>query len=95
MSQADLIGMIGIALINLIKIIEILLVIRALLSWIPGADNNKFGDILYQVTEPIIMPFRKLVSKSVIGQGSFIDISFIVTIVVLEILKYIIIRIVG
>ncbi len=95
MSQEVLVRGIGVALIYLIWIIEILLVIRAFLSWFPGASTGQFGRKIDQLTEPIILPFRRLVSRSVILASSMIDVSFLVTIIVLEIVKRVIAVTVG
>ena len=90
LDQALIVRTIGEVLIILVSVIQILMVVRALLSWFPSANENKFGNIVYQLTEPIIVPFRRLVSRSSIANASMIDIAFIVTILVLEILKGII-----
>lgn len=90
LGQARLIHAVGEALIVLISFIEFVLVIRAVLSWFPEAEDSKFGRIIYQLTEPVLLPFRGLFSRSVMASNLFIDISFIVAILVLELLQYII-----
>jgi len=72
------------ALVNLLWLLEILLFIRAIISWIPEAENNKFSQLVIKFTEPLLIPFRELVSRSAIGEGFFLDISFIVVLLVLE-----------
>lgn len=86
-------GILGKVLANIILLMEILLFIRAVLSWFPMANESKFGQITYNLTEPILIPFRKLVSASSVIRNSMIDISFIVAILVLEVIKNFIIRI--
>ncbi len=90
MDQTIIIINIGKALITLLFIIEILLFIRAILSWFPGAGITKFGTIIYQVTEPILAPFRRMVSRSVIQGNIMIDLSFVVAILIIELTKYLI-----
>ena len=90
LDQSVIIRTIGEVLVILISIIEILLFVRAMLSWFPGANENKFGDIVHQLTEPVIVPFRRLISRSSIANVSMIDLAFIVTFLMLEILKGII-----
>ena len=38
-----------------------LLVIRALLSWFPNARGNQIVEFIYQLTDPIILPLRRLI----------------------------------
>jgi YggT family protein len=58
------------------------MLVRAILSWFPNVNNSKFSYFLYQLTEPLITPIRKLLSKTSMG-NSMIDISFFVTFLVL------------
>lgn len=84
MNSAIIIRTVVYALVNLLWLLEILLFIRALISWIPEAENNKFSQFIIRVTEPLLIPFRELVSRSAIGEGFFLDISFIVVLLILE-----------
>ncbi|MDF2841399.1 MAG: hypothetical protein K0Q99_2171 [Clostridia bacterium] len=45
------------------QLINILLVIRVVLSWARYNPNNKYIMLLFNVTEPILEPFRKLSNK--------------------------------
>lgn len=51
---------------------------RAILSWFPMA-SGKISDFLYSVTEPFIYPVRMLFEKMNWFSGLPIDISFLVT----------------
>lgn len=51
------------ALHYLINIISTMIVIRAVLSWFPSALNTWVGSLLVMLTEPVIAPARKLLSK--------------------------------
>lgn len=42
----------------LFKIIYTLILIRVIISWLAPYSRNDFVDIVYQVTEPILKPFR-------------------------------------
>lgn len=84
LDNANLLQTVIVSLVNLIWLLEVLLFIRAVISWIPDAENTKFGVLIDRLTEPLISPFRALVSKSAITQSIMIDISFIVVIVILE-----------
>ena len=84
MNDTTIIRTVIFALVNLLWFLEILLFIRAIISWIPGSENNKFSEIIINITEPLLLPFRELVSRSAIGEGFFLDISFIVVLLILE-----------
>lgn len=71
------------------------MLIRALLSWFPNGEGTKIGKIVYQLTEPIILPIRGLVSKSEIANRSMIDISFLVTLLILEMVKTFVGHLIG
>ncbi len=51
---------------------------RAILSWFPGG-GGKLADFLYSVTEPFIYPVRMIIEKKNWFSGLPIDISFLVT----------------
>ncbi|NLJ88177.1 MAG: YggT family protein [Epulopiscium sp.] len=58
------------------KIINYLIVIRVILSWLPIDRQNPLVAFVYQLTEPILAPARKLLAKSSIGgSGLMIDFS--------------------
>lgn len=62
-----------------------LIFIRCILSWFPINGNNFICRFIYNITEPILGPIRRLIEKSPIG-GSMIDISPIVAYIFLQIL---------
>lgn len=47
-------------LYRLIDLLSLTLVAYALLSWFPGAYETKLGQLLVQLVEPMIRPFRRL-----------------------------------
>lgn len=58
-----------------IEVITIAMFIRAILSWFFEAEG-KFVKFLYVITEPAIIPIRKLFYKMNWFQNSPIDLSF-------------------
>ena len=62
----------------LLSAIQLAMLVRAILSWFP-MDSNKFVDFLYGITEPFIIPIRSLFQKMNWFQNLPIDISFLVT----------------
>ena len=71
---------------GLIELISLLLFVRAILSWIPGARDTRFYGVMHMRTEPFVLPFRMLFDKIGIGQGFFLDLSFIATILTLQVI---------
>lgn len=86
-----MLGIIKFALINLVKIIELAMLIRAVLSWFID-PYNRFYQLLCQFTEPIILPIRKLYSKFSSSVSLPIDIPYLLTFVLLEIITGVIYR---
>ena len=81
------------ALINIInnafQIYTYLLIARVFLSWVQHNPNNQYIQLLYRATEPVLEPFRNLLSSFRMG----IDISPILAIVALNVVKNMIIGI--
>ncbi|MDT1949851.1 YggT family protein [Carnobacterium divergens] len=65
-----------------INIYSILIVVYALLSWLPGAYNSKLGEILARLCEPYLDFFRRIIPP--IGGISF---SPIVALIVLSLVN--------
>ena len=60
--------------------------LRAILSWFI-MDGNRFTDVLYAFTEPVILPVRLLFEKFGWGSGLPIDIPFMVTFLLLSVVN--------
>ena len=78
--------MVAIALNYLLDIIIWLVFIRCILSWIPDF-YNKFVEIIYKLTDPVLLPVQKLISKLIGGRSMMVDLS---PIVVFFIIRYLI-----
>ena len=79
---------------NFFLVVMIMLFLRVILSWFPMAANNKLGELLYMLTEPILLPVRKLVHRSPLGgPGMIIDFSVIITFILLRLLRTFIISV--
>lgn len=61
---------------------------RVILSWIPHNPNNSVTRLLYEGTEPILSPFRKLMPKS----GLPIDFSPILALFMLRFIQKLLIE---
>ena len=71
---------------SVIRLLEFLLFARAILSWFPQSHGSKLSEFLYTVTEPLIMPFRSLLSRFDAIRMMPIDISFLCAFFALEII---------
>ena len=66
----------------LLRALTFALIGRALLSWFDPAMRWPISRVLFDVTEPLVAPIRR-----VVPQIGFIDLSFIVALVLLRILE--------
>ncbi|WP_019851096.1 MULTISPECIES: YggT family protein [Desulfitobacterium] len=57
---------------TVLMILMYAIILRALLSWIPNLPYNAFVRMLYDITEPLLKPFRRFQFG---GGGFSIDIS--------------------
>lgn len=68
-----------------LTVIQLAMLVRAIMSWFP-MDGNRFTDFLFAITEPFIYPVRMLFDKLNWFTGLPIDISFLVTYIIISIL---------
>lgn len=66
----------------------VLIFIRIILSWMPKA-RNLFTQFVFDVTEPILKPFRRFNPKN-----SPLDLSPIIVIILVEIIRNVILRLI-
>ncbi|MEE1116509.1 MAG: YggT family protein [Clostridia bacterium] len=66
-----------------LEVLQFAMLIRAIISWLPIGEG-KFADFLYAFTEPVIIPIRMLFDKMGWFQNSPLDISFMVTYLLLS-----------
>jgi YggT family protein len=71
----------------LLNLLSILIVIRALISWLPLGQGNKINNFLIMMTEPVIAPIRKLLSRLSFTREMPVDFSPMVAIIALGILS--------
>ncbi len=67
----------------LCEALSIAIFLRAILSWFSPGLNNILTGILYQVTEPLLSPLRRIIPR--VGM---MDLSPLVAIVVLQLIAY-------
>lgn len=74
-------------LISILSLLEFLMFARAIFSWFPQANGSRIYEFLYNVTEPLILPFRALFDRISSMRMMPIDIPFFCTFLVLIILQ--------
>ncbi len=70
----------------LISFLQTLMLVTALLSWIPQMRYNRLYQTLSMLIEPIVQPFRKLLSMLPFLDGFPLDFSFLAAYLTLTIL---------
>ena len=74
---------------KLFWLVDILILIRVLLSWFPM--NNNFTDLIYNITEPMLKPFKDVLDKYL---NIPIDLSPLLFIITIEAVEKILIRLI-
>ena len=77
-----------------VEVLTFAMFIRAIISWLTDG-SSKLAQFLYVLTEPAIMPIRKLLVKMNWLQNSPIDFSFTITYFVLMIVELILSGFIG
>jgi YggT family protein len=76
--------MISNALIVLFRVMNFLVLIKVILSWLPVGKGNVFIYFIYQVTEPVLAPIRKIIQNSSVGGNMMVDFSPIILILLIN-----------
>ena len=70
----------------LIEVLQTLMLVMALMSWIPGLRQSRLYQLIAMVVEPVIDPFRRLLYR-IPGMDRFpLDLSFLAAWMVLSLL---------
>lgn len=67
-----------------LTVVQLAMLARAILSWFPISEN-RFIDILYYITEPFIVPIRMLLDKLGWFDGMPIDVSFMISYLIITV----------
>jgi YggT family protein len=86
-------GIVSLALL----LFQVLLIVRAVLDWsvvlagptAPGSVRGRLTSAVWAVTEPVLAPVRRVLPPLRLG-GTAIDLSFIVVLVVIVVLRQLI-----
>lgn len=75
--------------VNLLtNVLMILIFVRVIFSWIPSG-LEKIRKVVFDLTEPILKPFRKLIPPI----GGALDLSPIIAFIILQIIQSLIVKI--
>ena len=69
--------------IALLSVLDMAMFVRAILSWFDPTEEWKISRFLYVVTEPIILPVRRLCAKFHWFEGVPLDIPFLITLLLI------------
>ena len=72
-------------LVMLLNIYTWVIILRAVMSWVAPVPTHPLGQILVNVTEPVLKPLRRLVPPSALGG---IDVSPILAILAIQVIRY-------
>jgi len=72
------------SLYKFISLLNFLIIARALFSWFSRDYSSPIFRILYQLTEPILSPFRSLLNR--LGIGGMVDFSPLLAILALDVI---------
>lgn len=67
--------------------LEVMMFIRAVLSWLPVDDDSPVVNFVYMMTEPIIAPVRILLERFDFVRRLPIDLSFFVAFILLSVVQ--------
>ncbi|CDC60268.1 putative uncharacterized protein [Clostridium sp. CAG:448] len=74
-------------LLAFLDVLMALLFFRMLVSWLPVDEDNRLVQMLYVLTEPALIPMRSLFARMGWFQNTPIDMSFMVTVLILSVLR--------
>ncbi len=73
-------------LIRLLDLAELLILIRVIISWLP-IGHNRFAEILYMMTEPVLAPIRRLLDGAMGSRRIMFDFSPIIAFLLIGLIK--------
>ncbi|MDP4108964.1 MAG: YggT family protein [Bacillota bacterium] len=71
---------------SILRLLELLLFVRAILSWFPNFSQGPIFSFVYFTTEPVLAPIRKLLMRIQTLRSMPLDFSIIVAYLIIEIL---------
>lgn len=71
----------------LLAALELLMFVRAILSWFPAAPEGRLSDFIFSVTETVVTPMRLLLDRFSWTRRVPVDLSFFGTFLVIILLQ--------
>lgn len=71
-----LLAVIGRFVTGLLTVMELAMIVRAILSWFPAADDTRFADFIYMITDIVVVPFQAWFERMGWFRNSPIDVGF-------------------
>ncbi len=78
---------------SLFKVYYIMILIRVFLSWLPHNPTNSVISFIYEVTELLIGPSRRILRRYLNHYPIGIDFSPLVALIILQLIEWVIIRV--
>ncbi len=78
------------AIYQFVQVLNFLIIVRVLMSWIVKDYRNPVANFFFQVTEPLLAPFRLLQQK--LGIGGMLDFSPIIAMLAIQFLAGLILK---
>ncbi|MCX7614770.1 MAG: YggT family protein [Clostridiales bacterium] len=84
-------SVITIIVLKLFQLLEILLFVRAILSWIPNFSQGKVASFVYFTTEPILVPIRSMLMRVNALRNLPVDFSIVAAYLLIEMIRQLLI----
>ncbi len=69
--------------VALLGVLDFAMLLRAIMSWFDQLGESKLSMFLFAITEPIILPVRRLCEKMNWFQGTPLDMPFMITLILI------------
>lgn len=86
--MGDIMPLITRFVLTIVEALQWLLLIRAILSWFPQVSESKIGQLIYMITEPLLIPVRRLLEKIPILSTLPVDFSVLFTWMLLQLIYF-------
>lgn len=84
------------AIYNFFYVLEILIFVRIVFSWVPNMGyQSAIGRLIYNLTEPILGPCRRMLDKSPLGGGMMLDFSPIIALILMGLASRLLVSLVS
>jgi len=75
-----------------LAVIEYAILARVIISWLPIPKENRIIRLLYQITDPILVPIRRIIEKSAFSKNMMFDFSPVIAFILIGIIRNLLFR---